>query len=142
MANEEQVTQIENLNIDHCCHINELITILYYTPGLRRLRFSDDSGRKFNPGVLSPIVLTNLTYISIHSYSVTFDQWEILIRHLRPPLKGLYFLTRSEDIDFLDAHRWEQFLREYFHPLILQWNYPNPVDYTSQVCFIIVRINS
>ena len=114
MANEQQVTQIKYLNIDHCCHFNELINILSYTPELRRLRLSDDSGGKFNPGVLPRITLTHLTTLSIHSYSVTFDQWEILIGHLRPPLKGLYFLTRSEDIDFLDSHRWERFLREYF----------------------------
>ena len=44
MANDQQVTQIENLNIDHCCDYHELLTILSYTPQISRLRFSDHSG--------------------------------------------------------------------------------------------------
>ena len=115
MGDDQQMTQIEWMNIDHYCHFNELINILSYTPQLRRLRFSDDSDGKFNPGLLlSPIPLPYLTSLSIHSLSVTFDQWEMFIRHLQPQLKVLYFLNRSQDINYLDAHRWEQFLCQYF----------------------------
>ena len=115
MATDQQMTQIEYMHINHCCHFNELLNILSYTPQLRQLRFFDDSDGKFNPGLLlSPISLTYLTSLSIRSYSVTFDEWEMFIRHLQPPLKVLYFINRSPDINYLDAHRWERFLRQYF----------------------------
>ena len=89
MADDHQMTQVESMDIDHCCHFNELINILSYTPQLRRLRFSDDSDGQFNPGPVSPISLTHLTFLSIHSYSVTFDVWEMFIRQLQPQLKVL-----------------------------------------------------
>ena len=113
MATDQQMTQIESMDIDHCCHFNELINILFYTLQLHRLRFSDDSDGKFNPGLLSRISLTNSTSLSIHSYSVTIDEWEMFIRHLQPKLKMLCFVNRSPDINYLDAHRWERFLRQY-----------------------------
>ena len=37
-------------------------------------------------------------------------------------------------------HWYEHVL--YLQQLVLQWNYPNSVDYTFQVCFMIVRRNS
>ena len=104
---DHQRTQIENLNIDHCCHLDELVAILSYTPELRRLRFSDDSGR-----ILSPITLSNLRSLSIRSYSLSFGQWESVIRQTHPPLQTLYFVTRSRDVNYLNGHRWERFIRE------------------------------
>ena len=35
MANDRQMAQIENLNIDHCCYFNELMTTHSYTPQSR-----------------------------------------------------------------------------------------------------------
>lgn len=112
MALDDQRSQIENLNIDHCCHIDELVSILSYTPKLRRLRFSDDSGEKYSGEILSPITLSHLRSVSIRSYSLSFDQWESFIRQIRPPLQTLHFVTRSEDINYLNAHRWERFIQE------------------------------
>lgn len=93
---DHQRIQIENLNIDHCCHLDEYVAILSYTPKLRRLRFSDDSGR----------------ILSIRSYSLSFDEWESFIRQIHPPLQTLYFVTRSGDVNYLNGHRWERFIRE------------------------------
>lgn len=117
MANEEQMTRIEDLHIDQNCPFHELLTLLSYTPQLRRLRFSDDPGGEFNATLFPSISLANLTFLSIHCSSITFDQWEIFVHHIQPPLKVLNFVSRSEDVNYLDAHRWEKFLRKYFSTL-------------------------
>lgn len=114
MAHEEEMTRIENVDIGHDCQFHELLTILSYTPQIHRLRFFDDPDGKFHVTLLPSISLSNLTFLSIHSSSMTFDQWEILIHHIQPPLTVLNFVARSEDINYLDAHRWENFLRKSF----------------------------
>ena len=107
MATGEEFTPIESLNIDHCCTFQELSTIVSYTPELRRLRFTDDSGSRLKSGISFPINLPYLTDVSMESFSVTFDQWEMFIGQIGRNLKGLSLITRSEDISFLDAHRWQ-----------------------------------
>ncbi len=57
--------------------------------------------------------MTPATYVSIDSYSITFDEWETCIRQIHSKLKVLYVIIRSEDIDFLDAYRWEEFFVQY-----------------------------
>ncbi|CAF4914549.1 unnamed protein product, partial [Rotaria sp. Silwood2] len=41
---------------------------------------------------------------------VKFDEFEILIRRIDGKLKILRVTTQSQDLNFLNAHRWEQLI--------------------------------
>jgi hypothetical protein len=60
--------------------------------------------------MIIPSIPTHLTYLRIHVSHVTFDEFEIFIRQLRPKLKVLMFSTSSEDIAYMDACRWKLFI--------------------------------
>ncbi|CAF2877180.1 unnamed protein product [Rotaria sp. Silwood2] len=77
IAINEQQSSIEYLVIDHCCTFNELSTIISYTPKLRHLKFTHDLNDDINIGTIPSMTLSNLTYLSIHLYNLTYDQFEI-----------------------------------------------------------------
>jgi hypothetical protein len=94
----------------HSCAFDELAHIVSYTPELCRLKFiyKDD----FNPDIRIslPIVLPNLTHLSICANQLNFDEFEIFIKNMHHILKVLHFTTRSEDITYLDVAKWEQLI--------------------------------
>jgi hypothetical protein len=77
IATNEQVTSIEYLLIDHFCAFNELSAILSYTPKLRHLKFTHDLNGDPKIGIISSITLSNLVYLSIRIYNLTFGTFEI-----------------------------------------------------------------
>ncbi|CAF4419487.1 unnamed protein product, partial [Rotaria sp. Silwood2] len=110
-ANDQQVSTIEYLIIDHPCAYDELYNIISYTPQLRRLKFLNLSESNVSIEVIKPMTLWNLTYLSIHNYRMTFDEFEIFIKKFySSKLKILSFNTIVEDIAYLDANRWEEFI--------------------------------
>jgi hypothetical protein len=60
--------------------------------------------------MIIPSIPIHLTYLRIHVSHVTFDEFEIFIRQLRPKLKVLMFSTSFEDIAYMDACRWKRFI--------------------------------
>jgi hypothetical protein len=55
------------------------------------------------------MTLSNLTHLYLY-LSVTFDETELFIRKINVKLKILSIEQTTEDIAFLDAHRWEQII--------------------------------
>jgi hypothetical protein len=55
---------------------------------------------------------TKLTYLSIYGIFIPFDQLEMFIKNIHCLLKVLHIITRSEDITYLDADRWERLISQ------------------------------
>ncbi len=55
-------------------------------------------------------MLPNLTHLSICTDQLNFNRCEISIKNMHHILKVLNFITRSEDITYLDAAKWEQLI--------------------------------
>ncbi|CAF3732809.1 unnamed protein product [Rotaria sp. Silwood1] len=118
IATNEQLTSIEHLIIDHPCAIDELFAITSYTPHLRRLRFLSLTDRNVNIRNLKPIILENLAHVSIYIYStMSFNIFQIFISNLNSKIKFVSLTTIVEDINYLDAHQWENFILNTVHIL-------------------------
>ncbi|CAF1531561.1 unnamed protein product [Rotaria sordida] len=117
MAMNNQFTPIEYLVIDHFCSLNELASLISYTPQLRCLILHKGKSNDSNIMVLlSSITLANLKWIYLNLCQTIFNELEIFITKIFPNLKSLSIIE-SEDITFLDAHRWEQLILNYFSQL-------------------------
>jgi len=116
MAINEQFSTIEHLVIDHECTFKELFAILSYTPQLRRFAVT---GRCENPGFESrlPLKLLNLMSITFAVCNVKFDEFKKFIRSLGCKLTVLYFYNDCQDINYLDANQWKEFIMEYLPQL-------------------------
>jgi hypothetical protein len=101
---------LEHLNMKHSCTFNELSAVLSYTPQLHHLNFMESNDNDTAIGMIIPLIPINVTYLCIHVCHVTFDEFEMFIRQLRPKLKVLMFSTSSEEIAYFDAYRWEKFI--------------------------------
>ncbi|CAF3773086.1 unnamed protein product [Rotaria sordida] len=111
IATNEQITSIEYLIIDHSCAIDELFAITSYTPHLRRLKFLSLTNRNVNIRNIKSMILPNLTHLSIHIYSkMSFNIFRKFISKLNSKIKVLSLTTILEDITYLDANRWENFI--------------------------------
>ncbi|CAF1329204.1 unnamed protein product [Rotaria sordida] len=117
IASCKQFSTIKHLFIDHPCTFNELFVIMSYTPELSRLNFWSRNENYSDIEMVLPITLPNLTFISLDTSCISFDEFEMLITKIHCPLKVLYLGTRFENIAFLDANRWEQLIQKYFPQL-------------------------
>ncbi|CAF2902024.1 unnamed protein product, partial [Rotaria sp. Silwood2] len=110
LATNKQQSAIEYLSIHHRCTLNEVYSIISYTPKLRHLYLCHKLEIDSNIRTILPITLSNLTNLSIHIHHVKFDEFEIFIRKICSKLKILRVNTRSQDIAFLNAYRWEKLI--------------------------------
>jgi hypothetical protein len=110
LATNEEISPIEYLSVDHPCSYDELYSIISYTPQLRRLKYLNLTNSKLSQSIIPPMTLSHLTNLSIRSYEMSFDEFEIFIKKLNSKLNVLSLITIVEDIDYLDAYRWERFL--------------------------------
>ena len=101
---------LEYLIMNHSCTFNDLSMVLSYTPQLRHLSFMESDKNNATIGMIIPLIPIHMTYLRIHVCHVTFDEFEMFIRQLRPKLKVLMFSTSSEEIAYFDAYRWERFI--------------------------------
>jgi len=135
MSTNKQLSPIEYLRISHSCTFDELFTILSYTPQLRHLDLlnSIDIDRSIQTRL--PNTLLNLTNILINIDNIKLDEFEILIRKMNVKLKSLRVNTLAQDVNFLNAHRWEQlilrslsqleeFYLQYHEPVVNGYIYP------------------
>ncbi len=100
---------IEHLVINDSCGFNEIIPILSYVPQLRRLSINYLSEVYNQKTEISPIVLNNLTHLSLTMGSLRFDQFEQFIKNLFNALQVLHITTKYHTA-YLDADRWEQLI--------------------------------
>lgn len=107
IANE--TSPIEHLVIKNHFQLSSFPHLLAYLPRLRYLSIDCiDATTVFttNP---SPIILTDLKYVSLKLNLITFDQWEILAKNFFHSIEHLRLTTRY-DPEYLDAKRWEQLI--------------------------------
>jgi hypothetical protein len=109
----KQFNNIKNLIIDHPCSFNELFSIISYTSQINRLSFIHKIDSTLKTENISPMILSNLTEISIYGNAITFDQFEIFIRKIYSKLKILSLKSRAKDINYLNADRWEELILKY-----------------------------
>jgi hypothetical protein len=110
ISTNQQPSTIEYLIIDHVCSFNDLSMVLSYTPRLRHLSFHESYEVPGGFGTTLPFTLTNLTHLRVRTWCVKFNEFEIFIRQTCPKLKVLHWITHSDDIAYLDAHRCEEFI--------------------------------
>ncbi|CAF4875303.1 unnamed protein product, partial [Rotaria sp. Silwood2] len=92
------------------------------------------------------MILPNLTYLSIHIYrKISFDEFELFINKLNSKIKVLSLTTIVEDIAYLDANRWEEFIltklpqleKFYFkYSAYFSENYQTPIYFGQRDQFI------
>lgn len=130
LANENQFTPIESIGISHPCTFDELETIVSYMPELRFLSILQMYGYVH----LSPLDLSNLTSLTIESYIITFDELEKFLGKIQSQLNGLHIVNYTEDLDYLDAQRWEDYLSESF-PHLKHFSLRNLIEFTHSQDF-------
>jgi hypothetical protein len=129
-ALKNEFSRIEYLNIHHSFTLNELENILSYTPQLRRLNLShlNNSNSIIEP--ISPIKLSNLIHIYFDTPYISFEELKMFITNLDCTLKVLRFVTRSSDVDYLDADRWEELIVKYLPQLeIFYFQYSEEIEH-------------
>ncbi|CAF1682979.1 unnamed protein product, partial [Adineta ricciae] len=110
-ATDQQKTSIEDFIMDHACSIKHLFTLLSYTPKVRHLKFLNPiDAENFNT-IEQPIQLKNLTKFSMDIYRMTFDEFEQFMKKFASNLTNLSLNIQHEDMSYLNAKRWENFLR-------------------------------
>ncbi|CAF1089764.1 unnamed protein product [Rotaria sordida] len=110
MTTNEQFSNIEYFIIEHPFAFKELCTLISYVPQLRHLTFSGLTDEDINIKVIKSITLSNLTRLYIQIDEIPADKLEIFINKLNAKLKVLSLGCTSEDIDYLNANRWENFI--------------------------------
>jgi len=108
----EYVSTIKYLVIDHSCSVNSLISLLCCTPQLRHLTCKRLIRVDENIREISSITTPYLTYIYIGVCYINFSVFEIFIKKISSRLKELHIHIFGI-IDYLDANRWEQLIKEH-----------------------------
>ncbi|CAF1399140.1 unnamed protein product [Adineta steineri] len=110
-ATDQQKTSIEYFIMSQRSSMKDLFTLLSYTPNVRYLKFLNFIAID-NLNTIEPIKLINLTKLSMIICQMTFDEFEIVIKKMGLNLKILSLNIRHEDMAYLNAKRWVDFLQE------------------------------
>jgi hypothetical protein len=133
IATSEQFTHIEYLVIDHSCTLGELVTILSYTPQLRRL--TCEQVTESNENIIREALhtISSLTNISIARCDAEFDELKFLITRVSPQLQVLR-VTGTNDVTYLDADQWERMIsQDLLHLRIFELRYEESIDDDMEV---------
>jgi len=111
MVVNNQFSSIEHLNVNHSCRVNNLITMLSYTPRLSHLICKglidwDENIREMK------MLLPNLIFISVRIYLPQFDEFEMFIKKISRQLQVLRVSLRAFK-GYLDADRWERLISQH-----------------------------
>lgn len=132
-ATNEEFCSIKYLNIDIDIAFNELISILSYTPQLRHLTCRHLFNSSLNINQEPMITLPNLTHIDMNKCRLQFIEFEIFIKLISLKLQVLHFTT-SENIDYLDADRWQTLILQYIPQLrIFEFAYEENISNNFQL---------
>ncbi|CAF4447334.1 unnamed protein product, partial [Adineta steineri] len=110
IATNQQISPIEHFIIDHDCEFHDIFNIISYIPQVRHLKFGNLINKKERIEDIKPIMLSNLTHLSINADEISFNKFKTFIIHLNSKLKFLSLTTLMEDINYLDANLWEEFI--------------------------------
>ncbi|CAF1241254.1 unnamed protein product [Rotaria sp. Silwood1] len=113
LATNNQCSPLERLIINHRCSLNELESLIPYTAELRQLTSHQTDS---NITMLQSITLIDLMFIYLHMCKISFYELKTFLVNISSTLKILS-IHCSENIIFLDAHRWKQFISYYYPQL-------------------------
>ncbi len=113
VADKQQFSNIEYLTIDHCCTLNDFVSIISCTPRLRRLTCQTLFESDENIGKDMTLTLPNLTHVFIDKCELKFDVVEIFIKKICSQLQVFRITIRFKDVMYLDADRWERLITQY-----------------------------
>lgn len=132
-ATEKQFSSIEHLVIVHDCQLEHLASIVSYTPRLRRLTYHHVHDNLSTTRMILPMNLANLTYLSIHSFEMKFNQFQLLIEKIDFQVQTFSLTTYSNDIYYLDAYQWEKLIFKHFpHLETFHFIYDGNLDHVIQ----------
>ncbi|CAF3830252.1 unnamed protein product [Rotaria sp. Silwood1] len=112
IASNKQYSSIEYMNIGHRCTINQIISLLSYTPRLSHLTCEELFELQHRIPIQIPITLSNLTHISIGFCKIRFAHFEIFLQKFCAQIKFLRIMT-SNYFAYLDIDRWERLIQDY-----------------------------
>jgi hypothetical protein len=101
----QQQSSIEAHIIDHCCSFNEISTIVSYTSKLRHLKYTNCLNNIQDKSLMKSMKLEVLTDLSIHIYSIKFDDFQKFIQNSLK-LKKLNVTVQCQDIKYMDPFQW------------------------------------
>lgn len=115
MALKEQYTCIQYLYLNHCVDLNDLFSILSYTPKIYKLvvSFVLDKNKNDKLKHKMPISLNNLKYFSIEHYEADFDDLDILFSKMICLLEYFHLLIRHRRDNYHYPYRWKEFIGKY-----------------------------
>jgi hypothetical protein len=106
---KESTSSIEYLSINRHCSLNQFLTLLSYTPKLRRLsNLSISETPNTNLSYLS-MISPKLSHISLKLWRMSFESFKCFSSKLFFHLEVLNICTRADDY-YLIAERWEQLI--------------------------------
>ncbi|CAF1199928.1 unnamed protein product [Adineta ricciae] len=98
---------IKYLIIDHPCTVNDIMTILSFTPNLCHLTCKKSLTCLFTS---FPLIATDkLIFLSLKDCQMDFDTFEIFLRRISSNLQIMKVVTFN-DSSYLDANRWQQLI--------------------------------
>ncbi|CAF4091863.1 unnamed protein product, partial [Adineta steineri] len=113
----QQLSMIEHLFIEHGVTFSELAAILSYTPNVYRLEFTHDDEDDQTIEMISSMDLSKLTHISMSIVFLEFDEYEIFLRKLPCTLKTFNLYVCGGDLQYLDFDMWEELILQNFPQL-------------------------
>jgi hypothetical protein len=120
--NTDKFSPIEQLIMHSPCKVNELLTIISYTPHLSHL--TCNYLQAIRPIRMTLLLNTsNLKYFFLNDCHLKFDQFEILIKNLFSQIQVLRLVISSQSL-YIDPDRWERLILQYMpHLRILNLKY-------------------
>jgi hypothetical protein len=116
-AINERFSTLEYLVMNHKCTLNELISILYHTPRLRRLSCGELLGSDENMDKEVLLTLPDLTCIQVGECFIEFDEFERFMQNIGGQLKVLDIWSFC-NVNYIDPDRWKQLILQHIPHLL------------------------
>lgn len=114
IATKEQYTHIQYLYLDHCMDLNELFSIISYTPELSKLIVTLIIDTKWlSVKDERRISLFNLKYFSIKVYESDLDELEEFFLKTNCRLDIFHILIMHRSGNYHNIYQWQRFIRRY-----------------------------
>ncbi|CAF0933211.1 unnamed protein product [Adineta steineri] len=117
LSMNQNLSQIERLDIRGHCDLNECLCIVSHTHQLSHLVYIQTNPIDYNIRINSPINLSNLTHLYLRISGMKFNVFENFLSQISCKLTNLCLTTEIEDMKYLDANHWENFLLENYSQL-------------------------
>jgi hypothetical protein len=137
MASDEEVSPIEHMVIFHRCKLDQLITLVSYTPQLVLLYCSNVEEAEDELESDMSMTFANLKHLGMQICFVSFVQFERFLLSLCSPLEALNIHVIYADENYIDFDQWERIMSHHM-PLLKKFHfcYPNFIEEDSEINFI------